>query len=810
MNEITGLTNHEAATRLQEHGYNELPTAKPRTFFHFLIEIIKEPMISLLLAAGVLYIFLGDAAEAILLLLSIVGVVSISLYQERKSEKSLQALVRLSSPRAMVLRSGEEIRIAGREVVVGDVVCLVEGDRVPADVELFEAENIKVDESLLTGESVPVDKNTTDAKQAYSGSMVVSGHGKAIVRAIGIDTELGKIGKSLKSIEIEKTLLQKEITTLVRYLASVGLAMCVLLAVIYTLTRGNLVHGILAGLTLAIGILPEEFPIVLLLFITMGAWRLAKKNVLARRAASIETLGAATVLCVDKTGTLTENKMTIEKIELGDEEEVIKYGLLASQRKPFDPMEVAFVSEGKKYLDLDKLYDTHELVREYPVSSDLLSVAHAYKVADKYDIALKGSAEAVIELCHLKTGEEKKILAEVSALAKDGYRVLAVARGEHAQTTLPTDRHDISFHFLGLVALADPIREGVAESVNLARRAGVRVIMITGDYHDTALSIAKQIGLTTTGVLTGARFEAMNAAERQKALTDISVFSRVAPKQKLLIVEALKSMGEVVAMTGDGVNDAPALKAAHIGIAMGQRGTDVAREASSLVLLDDNFNSIVGGVKLGRRIYDNLQKAVGYLIAVHIPIVALSIVPVILKLPMVLFPAHIVFLEFIIDPTCTIVFESDKADKDIMTRKPRGIADRIISFRNLRGPITRGLLSAVVLVISYMILLPQVGEDTARTFVFILLVSINIMFILVSLSKKEFFYHKLAQNNNIALMLVVLFTSTVLYLAVSVPVVMGLFRFHALSADLYAWILGISLATLLVNELTKLKIFQEI
>lgn len=813
-----GLSVAEAARRLKEDGFNELPSAKPKTFWFFLFEIIKEPMIALLLAAGGLYIFLGDVAEAILLLLSIVGVVAISLYQERKSEKSLQALVQLSSPRAVVIRGGREVRIAGREVVIGDVILLSEGDRVPADAELYEATNIRIDESLLTGESVPVDKNNSDAKAVFSGSMVVSGHGKAIVRATGLDTELGKIGKSLVSIEIEKTLLQKEISLLVKYLAAIGLVMCVLLATVYTLTQGNVVEGILSGLTLAIGILPEEFPIVLLLFISMGAWRLAKHNVLTRRAASIETLGAVTVLCVDKTGTLTENKMTIEKIymengelllnDFANDEEFIKYGLLASQKKPFDPMESAFVHEGKKYLDIDAIYDSYALEREYPVTAESLSVVHGYKHAGKYVAALKGSAEAVLELCHVPTRERKVILAEVSKMAKEGYRVLAVARGEYDGKLLPEDRHDIDFHFLGLTALADPIRKGVSESVDLANRAGVRVIMITGDYHDTALSIARQVGLETTGVMTGSEFEKMDTSERQKALKTISVFSRVVPAQKLLIVEALKGMGEVVAMTGDGVNDAPALKSAHIGIAMGQRGTDVAREAASLVLLDDNFNSIVGGIKMGRRIYDNLQKAIGYLIAVHIPIVVLSVVPVLLKMPMVLFPAHIVFLEFIIDPTCTIVFESDAPDRDIMSRKPRGIADRIIAFRNLRGPIIRGVISSIILVVSYAVLLPKIGENTARTFVFFLLVAINIMYILVSLSKREFFYRKLIQNDNKALIFVVLFTCAVLLMSVSIPAVTDIFQFAPLNTIQITWLMAIALLTLVVNELAKMKVFH--
>lgn len=814
-----GLSKAEAADRLKIDGYNELPTAKEKSFFYFLIEILKEPMIALLLAATGLYIFLGDVAEAFLLLLSIAGVVAISLYQEHKSEKSLRALTQLSSPRALVIRSGEEIRIAGREVVVGDLILLAEGDRVPADAQLMDATNLRVDESLLTGESVPVDKNPENAKLVYSGSLVVSGHARAVVMATGLGTELGKIGKSLKSIEIEKTLLQKEINALVKYLATTGLVLCVILAGLYTLLRGDLSAGILSGLTLAIGVLPEEFPIVLLLFLTMGAYRLAKHNVLTRRAASIETLGAATILCVDKTGTLTENKMAITKIFLGNGEmllsdfssdtEAIKYGLLASQRKPYDPMEMAFVTEGKKYLDIDAIYGEYELAKEYPVTSESLCVAHAYKRAgDGFEVALKGAAESVLALCHLSKAQEEGIQTEVSRLSREGYRVIAVAKGHFAGKVLPEERGEIHFEFVALTALSDPIRKGVAESVALAKRAGVRIIMITGDYHETALSIANQIKLTTEGVLTGAEFEKMTSKEREAALLRVSVFSRVAPAQKLLIVEALKHMGEVVAMTGDGVNDAPALKAAHIGIAMGQRGTDVAREAASIVLLDDNFNSIVGGVKLGRRIYDNLQKAVGYLIAVHIPTVMLAVFPVLTGMPLVLFPAHIVFLEFIIDPTCTIVFESDSEESDIMTRKPRGLGDRIVSFKNLIRPIISGLLAGSVLVASYAILLPQIGENAARTFVFMLLVAVNIVLILTNLSKREFIIRKLIKNDNRALIFVLLFTVSVLYLAITQPLVMSLFKFSTLPIHLVFWVLAISFVALLFGEIAKLKLFR--
>lgn len=808
-----GLTTKQAEERLKKDGYNELPTAKPKKLIDFVVEILKEPMISLLLFAGILYLFLGDKAEAFLLMLSIFGVIAISLYQEKKSEKSLQALTQLSSPRAIVIRGGEEYRIAGREVVVDDIIILAEGDRVPADAELLEAVNLSVDESLLTGESKPVDKDVEKMRNVFSGSLVVKGHGLAVVKATGLNTELGKIGKSLKSIEIEKTLLQKEIAHFVKWLAISGGVLCVLLSVIYISTRGRVLEGILAGLTLAIGILPEEFPIVLILFLTMGAWRLAKHNVLTRRAATIETLGAATVLCVDKTGTLTKNKMSILKVFLSKGEillndfsmdtEVIRYGILASQRKPFDPMETAFIEEGKKNFKVDKIYDGYELAKEYPVEQDYLCVAHAYKVGNGYEVALKGATETVLELCHLSASEAKEILKEASNFAKEGLRVIAVAKGEYDKGKLPENRHEIKFKFVGLVGLADPVRKGVLESVQLAYKAGVRIIMITGDHHETALKIANEIGLGSNGVLTGQEFEKYSEKERREALKNINIFSRVVPHQKLLIVETLKSMGEVVAMTGDGVNDAPALKSANIGIAMGQRGTDVAREAASIVLLDDNFNSIIGGIKLGRRIYDNLQKASNYLISIHIPIVLLSLLPVLFGMPLVLFPAHIVFLEFIIDPTCTVVFESDSEDKDIMERLPRNLKNRIVSLRNLIRPIIEGLILGLVLVVTYGYLLPKFGETFARTFVFILLVTFNVVLILTNLSRKESFITKILRNDNKALVSVVIFTFIVMYLGTRLGFMKEIFRFSSINTGQFLNILALAVMVLLVFEFGK-------
>ncbi len=806
-----GLTNEQATHILKRDGFNELPTAQPKRLWKLLIEIIKEPMISLLLAAGVLYFLLGDKVEGVLLLFSIVGVVTISLYQEKRTEKSLHALAQLSSPRAVVIRNGEEKRVAGREVVVGDLIILTEGDRVPADATLLEAVNLSIDESLLTGESKPVPKDLNKNNQVYSGSLIVRGHGLAEVTATGLKSELGKISHSLQSIEIEKTLLQKEIKTLVKWLAIIGITFCLALAGIFIAKEGGVLDGLLAGLTLAIGVLPEEFPIVLLIFLAVGAWRLAKINVLARRAVTIETLGAATVLCVDKTGTITKNKMTIKKILSGktillndfeDEHEIIKYGIMASQQKPFDPMEMAFIEEGKSRFSIGDLYKQYGLVKEYPLEETSLSVAHVYRQQkDGYAVALKGSPETVADLCHLK--DHHLILDEASAMAKDGLRVIAVAKGIYAKDQLPKDRHDIKFEFLGLVGLEDPVRPGVKESVELANKAGVRIIMITGDHKDTAVNIAKQIGLTSEGALTGYELEALSKDQKQEALKTVNVFCRVVPSQKLLIVEELKKMGEVVAMTGDGVNDAPALKAAHIGIAMGQRGTDVAREASSIVLLDDDFNSIIDGVKTGRRIYDNLQKAVNYLISVHVPIVLMAILPVFFGVPLILLPVHIVFLEFVIDPTCTIVFESDKPDKDIMNRPPRHTKQRIISLRNLMLPIIRGLIIGLIVFWAYRSYLPSHGENIARTFAFSMFVCLNIVLIFVNLAKRQNIFSKIAHNDNKALVVVIGLTILMLVLAIKVEAVAKIFNFGNLSLSSVWTILIISLAFLIFSELMK-------
>lgn len=794
---IEGLSNREATSRQKKFGFNELPSRDKKNFFKIIIGILAEPMIFLLIATVGIYFILGDRNEACMLLLSFFGIIGIGLYQESKTEKSLEALRNLSSPISVVIRGGKRMTIPGREVVVGDIMILSEGSRVPADAKLISAENLKIDESLLTGESISVEKHTRDIKDyrtnsVFSGTLVVDGHGIAEVIGIGIDTEIGKIGKSLKSIKAEKTLLQKDVNRAVKLVATLAIGSSVLLALIYWIQRGDLIQGMLAGLTLAIAILPEEFPVVLTIFLTLGAWRLAKNNVLARRSRTIETLGSATVLCVDKTGTLTENRMKIMKVvdaegNLHEDDfdyvsEVVEYGVLASQRNPYDPMEEAFIAAGKEvFKDLDDIYGKQNIIKEFPLCEDSLSVVYVWGNDKKSNVvATKGAPEAIFKLCKMDDAKIQAYKLEVIKLAKLGLRVIAVAKGDVRQD-IPKNRNDYDFEFLGLVGLADPIRKEVPAAVALCKEAGIRVVMITGDYPETAISIASKIGLDRQGIITGAEFDKLSASDKKDVLKSVSVFSRVSPANKLTIVNAFKKSGEVVAMTGDGVNDAPALKSAHVGIAMGKKGTDVAREAASIVLLDDDFASIVKGVRLGRRIYDNLRKAMSYIISVHIPIAALSLLPVLFKWPLVLTPIHIVFLEFIIDPSCTIIFENEKESKDIMKRSPRKLNMSIFNRRMVLGNIAQGMLIAIAVVVSFKLMLNMgYSEDEARGITFLILIVANILLVLVISGKQAL--ANILHHENMAMLTILTITSISLILIFNVPFLRDLFSFAPISA----------------------------
>ena len=837
---LQGLTEQEALEQLAVDGYNELPTTKKRTFLHILLEVVREPMFLMLIACGLLYLFLGDREEALMLMGFVAVIISITFYQEQKTERALEALRDLSSPRALVIRDGRQIRIPGREVVRDDILLLSEGDRVPADAVLFSGNSLSADESLLTGESVPVRKRPWDGRLemgrpggddlpfVYSGTLVVKGQGVAQVRTTGPRTEIGKIGKALQILEPEDTNLQKQTRKIVRNFALVGLCLCTIVVVVFALTRGDWLNGFLAGITLAMATLPEEFPVVLTIFLALGAWRISQHHVLTRRVPAVEMLGAATVLCVDKTGTLTLNKMTVTQISVDNEtlnvdgkqmslpeefHQVVEYAILSSPTDPFDPMEKAMKELGGRTLaNTEHIHKDWELVHEYPLSDSLLVMSHVWRSpdGDDYVIAAKGAPEAIADLCHFLPKQLDDLHEKINNMAESGLRVIGVAMAEFKSQSLPEIQHDFDFTFIGLLGLADPVRPEIAGAVKDCYTAGIRIIMITGDYPGTARSIARQIGLRMDdGLITGPELDALSDEELKERIKTVSIFARAIPEQKLRIVNALKANQEVVAMTGDGVNDAPALKAAHIGIAMGGRGTDVARESAALVLLDDNFASIVQAVRSGRRIFDNLKKAMAFIFSVHLPIAGMSLIPVLLNWPLALLPVHILFLELIIDPACTLIFEGEADEPDIMQRPPRRLEEPLFGRAMILAGLIQGVgILAVVATIYAVMLTRGYGETVARMVAFVCMVIGNLGLIFANRSWKYSILKTLRIPNK-ALWWVTGGAVIFLSLILSIPFLRDLFKFAALNRWELALIALSGLASVLIAESVKINGIQQ-
>lgn len=821
-----GLRETEAAQRLAADGPNEIASARPRNLLQIAFSVIREPMLLLLVAAGSINLLVsmqepGRIQDAVLLFSFVLVVIGISLYQERKTERALAALRDLASPRALVVRDGVQRRIPGRDVVLGDVVLIAEGDRVPADAIVLYTVNLTVDESLLTGESVPVRKARAADEASmgrpggdgtpfvFSGTLVVKGQGVARVAATGARTELGQIGKSLNEVVPGKTRLEIDVARLVKRLAILGLVLATVIVVFYGITRDAWLDAFLAGITFAMAMLPEEFPVVLTIFLALGAWRISKRNVLTRRMPAIETIGATTVLCTDKTGTLTQNRMTVRALQAGvdasfriepdttalpeEVHQIAETALLATPVNPFDPMDVAFKTLVDRFLTkTEHVHGDWSLVREYPLSEQLLAMSHVWRSPDGGDfvIAAKGAPEAIADLCHFDAPRRAAMLGDVTGMAEAGLRVLGVARAKfRSEANLPDAAHDFAFEWVGLVGLQDPVRETVPAAIAECRAAGIRVVMITGDYPATAISIAHEIGLAPQSrVITGPEMDTLSDEALAACIGEVNVFARVVPAQKLRIVRALQGRGEVVAMTGDGVNDAPALKAADIGIAMGQRGTDVAREASALVLTDDDFASIVGAVRAGRRIYDNLKKAMAYILAVHVPIAGMSLLPVLFPrfrdtlLPLVLMPVHIAFLELVIDPACSIVFEAEAEEQDIMERRPRRVGDSIFSRRMVTVGVAQGaIVLCAVLGVYLWGVFGGLPEEKVRTLSFATLVVANLGLILVNRSWTHTVVGGL-RYRNAALWYVVGGTLATLALLLWVPFTQRLFGFSVMHA----------------------------
>ncbi len=788
-----GITDAHAAELLKQYGYNELPASKPKTVGHIAGEVMKEPMFTLLLACSTLYMLLGDYNEGIIIFCSVFVIILITFFQHRKTEKSLEALRQLSSPRALVIRNGQEIRIAGRDVVPGDVMKLHEGDRVPADATLLDSNNLSIDESLLTGEFIPVNKSHENSlvNIIYSGTLVVAGSGLAVVTHTGTQTQFGKIGTSLESIEKSSTQLQNEMKKLIRHLFLASLGISIVVVVSFYFTRGNYLESLLNGLASSMALMPEEFPVVLTIFLALGAWRLSKSNILTRNPSAIETLGSATVLCSDKTGTITQNKMEVTALYANhsiyakdhfsnlntETNELIRCLFHASATQTIDPMEKAI----KKLGDSINI-ETCELIKEFPLSKDLLAMTRIVSSDDKKILTAyaKGAPEVIFSLCKLADVEIPTHMKVVHEFAQKGYRVIAAAQCSIQDDFMPQHQTDIPFVFTGLVGFEDPVRPEVPQAIRECYAAGIKVIMITGDYPATAKAIAGEIGIQNhEEIITGTELKQMSMEELASRIKLTNVFARIVPEQKLQIIRALKANGEVVAMTGDGVNDAPALKAADIGVAMGLKGTDVAREASSLVLLDDNFASIVHAIRTGRKIYDNLQKAMSYIMAIHIPIIGLVLLPAFFPaLPILLMPLHIVFMELIIDPVCSVAFESEQEEKAVMSRPPRKSDERFFGWNKIVYSLFQGLiLLAIVLGVYFLSLNEGHNPEEVRAIAFSALITGNIFLILTTLSKTRSFLSVIAEKNK-ALIMITTAAMIMLLCTITVPALQKLFSFE--------------------------------
>ncbi|MDF0517690.1 cation-translocating P-type ATPase [Bradyrhizobium yuanmingense] len=831
-----GLSATEARARLAADGPNELPRPERRSPLRIVVEVLREPMLLLLLCGGLIYLVLGDLKEAVILLAFGAMSIVITVVQETRTERVLEALRDLTSPRALVVRDGARRRIAGREVVQGDLLVLGEGDRVPADAALVEARDLQIDESLLTGESVPVRKKTADKIKVaahrpggedqpfvYSGSLVVRGEGLALVEATGPRSEIGKIGLSLRGLQAEPPRLQQQTARLVRLCFLGGAIISLAAIVLYGVSRGDWLQALLAGIAIGMSMLPEEFSVVLTVFMAMGAWRISQARVLTRRAAAIEVLGSATVLCTDKTGTLTQNQMSVAELRLLDGArlraeasgpdqvgpefaELARCGALASSPEPFDPMEKALHAFARGVLrDGDATDGGRTLVRTYGLRPELLAMTQVWRTPAVAELlaCAKGAPEAIARLCRLNEADREAVQAAVGAMAKDGLRVLGMAVAVCDEASLPASQEAFVFRFVGLVGLADPLRPHVPEAVRECRSAGIRVVMITGDYPATAMAIAGQAGLDVNEVATGEQVKLADDSELEALVSKVNIFARVLPEQKLRIVQALKRSGEIVAMTGDGVNDAPSLKAAHIGIAMGDRGTDVAREASSIVLLDDDFSSIVASIRLGRRIYDNLRKAMTFIFAVHVPIAGLALLPLVFGLPLVLGPVHIAFLELIIDPVCSLVFEAEREERDVMKRPPRHADAELFSWPLIAWSVLRGAMAfALIAVIFVAALRSGLPPEEARTLAFIALVVCVLALVLVNRSFSASFLSAFFRPNA-ALLWIFLLIALVLATALFWPPASGLFRFGPLHVDDLMITLGAGLLVLTALELLK-------
>jgi Ca2+-transporting ATPase len=820
-----GLTTKQALELQKQYGKNELSSQKKENFFIKVLHILAEPMFLLLLSAATIYFILGEPRDGIIMLIFVIVIISIDVIQEWKTDKTLNALKSLSAPKITVIRDDKEQEIDSSELVPGDIMLVHEGIKIPADGKVIKCSGLKVDESTLTGESENVWKTTEEYTgtdywrndYCYQGTLVIQGTGIIKVDKTGSNTEYGKIGKSISSVQNTKTPLQKQTDKLVEVCAVIAFILFILVGILTYFNlpdhslRDRLIESILSGITLAMAMIPEEFPVVLTVFLSMGAWRLAKKNSLIKKMPAVETLGAVSVLCVDKTGTITKNQMEVHETYLNDcdEKDLATTMCLCSEEETYDPMEQAMFKYANE-LDISKkdLFIGTK-VKEYPFDNDTKMMGHVWQ--DK-DIILnaKGSPESIIKLCKLDKDKLVEIDNKISSMQSQGLRVIAIANKKYSTIkSLPDKLIDSHLNFLGLVGLIDPPRDNIKNDIQTCYNAGIRVVMITGDNGITASAIAQEIGMKNIdNVITGSMIDKMSDKELQDSVKDVTIFSRVIPEHKMRIVKAFQANGEIVAMTGDGVNDAPALKQAEIGIAMGMRGSEVSREAADLILMDDNFTTIVDTIKDGRRIYDNIKKAIEYIIIIHIPIALSSLIPPLIGInpsDLLLLPLHVVLLELLIDPTCSIVLERQPAESNIMDRKPRDVKENIINGNNLLKSVTQGIILFASSFLTYYYLLIETNNaQLARTMALLIIMIGNIFLVQVNSSSYDYAFESIEKLFKDKLLLLI---NAILWLAILLIVYSPLnkvLKLQALTIEEFSLVITISFVSIFWYELVKL------
>ncbi len=793
---IAGLSNEEVISARNKNGSNSLEHQQKNHFLMSLLEMIKEPMFLLLVAAASIYYISGDYGDGIFMTVAIFLVAAISLFQEARSRNAIESLKKLSQPKSKVIRNSELVEIPSEEIVLGDFIQVEEGTFVPADATIIQSNDFSVNEAILTGESLSVFKNeTSEIKQVFQGTIVATGLAICEVTAIGNQTQIGKIGKSIETIAEEKTPLQIQITNFVTKMSIIGLVIFVIVWAINYFQSKSILDSLLKALTIAMSVIPEEIPVAFASFMALGAWRLMKMGIITKQTKTVETLGSATVICTDKTGTITENKMSLAQLYLfqsdaivdtkeklnPDAVGVLNYAMWSSEPIPFDAMEIA-IHEAYAKLDSVDERPNFKLVHEYPLDGKPPMMTHVFEDSKgKKNIAAKGAPEAIIAVSHLSESEKKQVVVAMEKMANEGYRVLGVGVTEFSGTNYPKTQQEFKFTFKGLVAFYDPPKANIQKVFETFYKAGIEVKIVTGDNAQTTTTIAKQIGFKDADkVLNGDELMAMDEATLKVEVMETAIFTRMFPEAKLRIIQALKDNNQIVAMTGDGVNDGPALKSAHIGIAMGKKGTEIAKQAANLILIDDDFAKMTDAIAMGRKIYVNLKKAIQYIISIHIPIILIVFIPLALgwMYPNIFTPVHIIFLEIIMGPTCSIIYENEPMENNLMLEKPRPLTNTFFNLKEITISIIQGLVITLGLLFMYQYCVQNNFSETyTRTSIFLTLIASNIF---LTLENRSFYYSiftTFRYKNNLVLLIIgitIALTSLLLF----VPVFSKFFLFE--------------------------------